>query len=73
MIIAAKVKTNARENSVTESADGSFIIKTTVPPIDGKANTAIIKLLAKHLKVAQSTISLKSGSTSKNKLFLISG
>jgi len=73
MIVAVKTKTNAKEDSVTKLSDGSFLIKTKNSPIEGKANAAIIKLLAKYFKTAQSNIKLKTGSTNKNKLFIISG
>lgn len=73
MIIKAKIKTNAKENSIEKQADGSYLIKTTASPIEGKANQAIKKQLAKHLGVTQSEIVLKAGQTSKNKVFSVGG
>jgi uncharacterized protein YggU (UPF0235/DUF167 family) len=39
--------------------DKSLKIKTTVAPIDGEANQALIKLLSKHFNIAKSQIKIK--------------
>lgn len=41
------------------------------PAVDGKANEAVTKALAEHLKIPQSLIKLKSGQTSRQKIFEI--
>jgi hypothetical protein len=46
-------------------------IRTTAPPADGKANKAVRKMLAKHLGVAPSTLTLLRGETQRSKQFLI--
>jgi uncharacterized protein YggU (UPF0235/DUF167 family) len=46
-------------------------IRTTAPPADGKANKAVMKMLAKHLGVAPSTLTLLRGETQRSKQFLI--
>lgn len=73
MIIKAKIKTNAKENSIEKLAGGSYLIKTTTSPIEGRANQAIKKQLAKHLGVTQSEIVLKAGQKAKNKVFSVGG
>lgn len=40
-------------------------------PVDGRANEAIIKALAKYFDIAPSLVKLISGSTSKKKIFQI--
>ncbi|MBT4153119.1 MAG: DUF167 domain-containing protein [Candidatus Magasanikbacteria bacterium] len=61
------------KNEVCEQmADGSLKVCVTAPPVGGKANTAVIALLAKHLGIKPYNISLKSGKTSKKKVFIIS-
>ncbi len=52
-------------------ADGSLKVCVTAPPVDGKANAAIATLLAKHFGVSPACVSLKSGATSKRKVFTI--
>ena len=65
-------KANAYKNSVTEMSDGSYKISVTAFPEHGKANAAIARLLAKHLKIPLSRISLARGAASKEKYFTVS-
>ena len=58
---------SSKNEVVGEMADGTLKVKLTAPPIDGKANDALIKLLAKHFNVAKSKIKIAAGATSKNK------
>ena len=37
-------------------------------PVDGAANTALIKILAEHFQVAKSCVIIKTGVTSRHKL-----
>ncbi|MCQ2965744.1 MAG: DUF167 family protein [Alphaproteobacteria bacterium] len=48
-------------------------IAVTAPPIDGKANEAVIKLISKKVKIAKSLIHLIIGETDRNKIFFIEG
>ena len=54
---------------------GDLAVKlaTSAPPVDGKANAALRKLLSKWLGVPQGQIELKSGLTGRDKQFAISG
>lgn len=58
---------SSRNEVVGEMADGTLKVKLTAPPIDGKANGALIILLAKYFGVKKDKIKLVSGLTSKNK------
>lgn len=57
------------------SADGTFWAKARVssPPEDGKANKALILLIAKKLRVPKSSISIVSGETARKKILRIEG
>ncbi|MDB9493315.1 DUF167 domain-containing protein [Spirulina major CS-329] len=55
------VKPNAKRQSLTEAADGSLVIYLTSPPVDGKANQELIKLLAKTYRVPKSAIAITRG------------
>ncbi len=68
--IAVRVTPRAARNAVT--LDGETIrVTVTVVPEDGKANAAVIKLLAKALGVAKSRLVLVRGASSRDKLFRI--
>jgi uncharacterized protein (TIGR00251 family) len=66
MIIEVKVTPKASSNRLVE-ADGTIQVYVTTAPEDGKANKAVIRLLAKHYGVARSRISIIRGETSRNK------
>ena len=73
--LTVRVTPKAASNriKVEHNKDGSKLIKiyvTTVPE-DGKANKAVIEILAKELGVAKSSIEIIRGHTSKDKLIRI--
>ncbi|MDF0556741.1 DUF167 domain-containing protein [Kamptonema sp. UHCC 0994] len=67
-ILKIKVKPNSKQQNIHQEPDGSFKVSLKSPPIDGKANEELIKLLAKKFDVAKSQVTIKSGLSSKNKL-----
>ncbi|MBO5766484.1 MAG: DUF167 domain-containing protein, partial [Lentisphaeria bacterium] len=48
-------------------------IAVATPPVDGKANKMLQKLLAQWLGVSASAVSLASGMTGREKVFAVSG
>lgn len=68
--ILLKPNSRHREEVVTND-DGSLTIYTKAPAIEGRANAAAAKLLAKHFGVAPSKVKLLRGAASKYKVFEI--
>lgn len=68
--ILLKPNSRHREEVVTND-DGSLTIYTKAPAIEGRANLAAVKLLAKHFGVALSKVKLVRGAASKYKVFEI--
>ncbi len=66
-----KVKPNSKQQKIVEELDGSLKIHLKSPPVDGKANQELIKLLAKKFDVPKSYINIKSGALSRQKLIEI--
>ena len=67
MKIQVKVKPNSKTDEVSREGD-SFIVKVREPPKEGKANQAVIKLLAEHFGVSQSQVRILSGFRNRNKV-----
>ena len=66
------LKPNSRHREeVVVGDDGLLTIYTKAPAIEGRANLAAVKLLAKHFGVAPSKVKLVRGATSKYKVFEI--
>jgi uncharacterized protein (TIGR00251 family) len=66
-----KVKPNSKQQKITEEVDGSLTIHLKSPPVDGKANAELIKLLAEKFDVPKSSIHIKSGISSRQKIIEI--
>ena len=75
--VALRVSPRASRNGVTgiaDMADGRRVkVSVTAVPEGGKANAAVIKLLAKAWRVPKSGMEVVAGATDRNKLLLIRG
>lgn len=72
MKISVHIKPNSRHREeVVKNGDDTLTVYVKAPAIEGRANAAAIKLLAKHFKVAPSKVKLVCGATSKYKIFEI--
>lgn len=72
MKLAVRIKPNAKHlESVERLDDGSYLVHTKAPAVEGKANAAAIRLLAAHFGVAPSRVTLIHGATSRHKTFEI--
>jgi hypothetical protein len=65
--IQVKVKPNSKTEEVSQERD-SFVVKVKEPPKEGRANQAVIKLLAEYFSVPQSQVRILSGFKSRNKV-----
>jgi uncharacterized protein (TIGR00251 family) len=74
IVLAVRVIPRAKKDAVDGlMADGTLKVRLAAPPVDGKANQALIRFLAKFLEVPTSKIGIISGETGRNKLVSISG
>jgi len=72
MKISVHIKPNSRHREeVVKNDDDTLTVYIKAPAIEGQANAAAIKLLAKHFKVVSSKVKLVRGATSKYKIFEI--
>jgi len=70
MKISIHLKPNSRHREeVVANDDGSLTVYTKAPAIEGRANLAAAKLLAKHFGVASSKVKLVRGASSRYKVF----
>lgn len=68
--INIKVIPNAKRNNVLKEND-RFKVYVTAPPVNGKANKAMIEVLAEYLKVKKRNIKIIKGNKSKEKIIEI--
>lgn len=71
-IVVVRVKPGSRKGPLVEvGADGELTIYVQERAVEGKANEAVVKLLAMHLGVPRSRLELVSGATSRVKRFRV--
>lgn len=69
--LRVKVKPNSRVEQLVGLDDGSYEARVKAPPVDGKANVALIALVAAHFGVRKAQVLLKSGASGRLKLIQI--
>ncbi|CAN5314588.1 hypothetical protein BH10PLA2_BH10PLA2_08710 [soil metagenome] len=72
-LLAVRVQPGARKTCVKGEHAGALKLAVCAPPEDGKANAAVIELLAELLEVKRNQVELVSGPTNRSKKFLIRG
>ena len=71
--LSVQVHPGARKNSVTGIHADALKIALTAPPVDGKANEALIAFLADALHLPRARVALVAGATSRAKMVRITG
>ncbi len=70
--ISVQVKTQARKENIVKISQQEYQISVHAAPVAGKANQALVDLLAKYFSVPKSSVKLLRGQSSRKKLFEIS-
>jgi|SRR5579872_4133151 len=70
---AVKVHPRARKNAITGTVGDALKLSLTAPPVDGKANQAVIEFFADFFQIARASITIASGETSRLKIIRVAG
>jgi uncharacterized protein (TIGR00251 family) len=70
---ALRVQPRASRNAIAGTIGDAVKLAITAPPVDGKANEAVVKYLADLFGVPKSNVVIVSGETGRNKLIAIRG
>jgi len=73
LYVPVRVKPRASETRVLGVKQGALEVAIAAPPVDGAANLALLKELARRLGVARSQLTLVNGKTGKNKRIAVQG
>jgi uncharacterized protein (TIGR00251 family) len=71
--IGVRVKPRARRDELAGERDGALLVRVRAPPVEGRANDAVRKLLAKELGIAAGRVSVVRGASSRDKIVDIEG
>ncbi len=75
--LAVRAQPGAKKTAITgmygEGATAQLKIAVHAPPLEGRANEALIAFLAETFSVSKSAVELASGQLSRSKVFLLRG
>lgn len=71
MKVTVVVHPNSRKTRIEKDLFDNLQVYVSEPPLEGKANKAVIEALAKRFKISKSNIKLVSGLKTKYKIFQI--
>ena len=68
-----RVSPGSRSNAIVGKHGEGWKVRVTAAPEDGKANDAVLRLLAEHLELPGTSVMLVSGPSSRDKIVELSG
>jgi uncharacterized protein len=71
--LQVRVQPRARRDEIAGEREGRLLVRVTAPPVEGKANEAVRRLLAKRLGVAPGRVAVGRGQAGRDKLIEVSG
>ncbi len=71
--IAVRLRPRGRADELIGVKDGVLQARVSAPPVDGRANRALCRLVAKRVGVAPSRVSVVRGEKSRDKLLRVEG
>ena len=71
-VIRVRVTAKSKKNEIRKLGDG-FKVYLTAPPVNGKANKALLEVLADYFSLKKSQLDIVKGKKSKDKVVRIKG
>jgi uncharacterized protein (TIGR00251 family) len=70
---SVKIHPRARKNAITGVVGEALKLALTAPPVEGRANQAVIEFFADLFEIPRSSVTIASGTTSRNKVIRVAG
>ncbi|MEW6141480.1 MAG: DUF167 domain-containing protein [Thermodesulfobacteriota bacterium] len=71
--LAVHVIPNASRNALVRGEADRLVVRLSAPPVEGRANSELVKFLAKKLGIPGSCFRIIRGATWRDKVVLVSG
>ena len=71
--LAVKVQPRARKNAVNGVVGEALKLALTAPPVEGRANQAVVEFVAKLFRIPRSSVTIASCLSSRNKVIRLTG
>lgn len=72
-MLSVRVQPRASSDAILGWRDGTLRVRVTAPPVEGEANLAVARLLARALRVAPSAVAVIRGARARDKRVRIAG
>jgi uncharacterized protein len=72
-LLNIRVQPRAKRDEVVGERAGAIVIRLKAPPVDGKANAALIEFIANAARVPRSRVEIVRGATSREKTVRVDG
>lgn len=71
--VTVRLTSRASREEIAGEREGAILVRVTAPPVDGAANEALVRLLAKTLRLPKGAVAIVSGETSRTKIVRVEG
>lgn len=68
-----RLQPRARANAIVGERDGVLVVRVTAPPLEGRANDALCKLIAKRARVGVQRVWIVRGAGAREKVVRVEG
>jgi uncharacterized protein (TIGR00251 family) len=72
-LLAVRVQPRARRTEVVGEREGVIVVRVAAPPVDGKANAALCRFVARCAGVSKGSVSVARGEGARDKLLRVEG
>ena len=71
--LRVRVQPRASREGLAGVREGALVVRLSAPPVEGRANEALLRLVAAALDVPPSRVRLQQGARGREKLLLVAG
>ena len=72
-LVQVRLQPRARRDEIVGERAGSLLVRVSAPPLEGRANEALCKLLAKAVGVPAGKASVMKGASARDKVVRLEG
>ncbi|PYQ54822.1 MAG: hypothetical protein DMF78_04410 [Acidobacteria bacterium] len=71
--LRVRVKPRARRDELAGEQAGALVVRLTAPPVEGEANAALVRFLARALGLPASAVAIARGVRGRDKVLIVAG
>ena len=71
--IRVRLQPRAGADEIVGERDGALLVRVRAPPVDGRANEALCRLIARRARVGRQRVTLVRGARGRDKLVRVQG